>query len=305
MKFFKKRENLVEAIAFMAMFAAINALFCVLASFFPLGGLIVLFVVPLTSMVVALFCKDLHYLIYLGASIPLCILSSFADISSAIFYAIPGLFTGGLFGILLKRKAPLYINLFACGVIEFLFFLLELPIIKATMSIDMKSGLLSFFRLSENEFATLSFFGFMALYTMVEMTLISIFALSILPRLGIDKPKENLIHVPAIFASALSISGFIIGFFNMEVAFVFLAYSLFWCIILIKDEFQALSWVYLIASGTIFLICFIFFAIGFTYDKTHGLNYLNLFPLGIALIGAIRSLFLLRKARSETKILKQ
>ena len=302
MKFFKKKETAVESIAFMGMFGAINAVLCVLASFFPLGGLLLLLVIPLSSMMVALFCPNRYYLIYLGASIPLCLLASLADITAALFYALPGLFTGGLFGLLMKRGSPFQINLFACGVLQFLFFLVEIPLIKTTMSIDMQVGILTFFRLNENEFANLSFFGFMALYSILEMTLICLFAFLCFPALGIEYEAKEATHISAFCAFGLSVAGLIIGFFNLPIGFVFSAYSLYWCVLLIADEFKKTAWWYLIASACVFVLSIIFFALGYQYDSAHGLNYLNFFPMGIGLVGLIRSLLLLRKKGHKSKM---
>jgi len=61
MSVFKKRETLIQNITYMAIMAAINVVFVVLTTLVPLLMFLIIFVLPLTSTVVALFCKKKYY----------------------------------------------------------------------------------------------------------------------------------------------------------------------------------------------------------------------------------------------------
>ena len=54
---FKKRETLTQNIAYMGLMAAINVIFVLLTYFVPFLIFLLVFVLPLTSVVVTIFCQ--------------------------------------------------------------------------------------------------------------------------------------------------------------------------------------------------------------------------------------------------------
>lgn len=111
MPLFKKRETVTQNIAYMAIMAAINVVFVLLTAVLPPLMFLIIFILPLTSTVVTLFCQKKYFPIYAISTIVLClIVTSGIQIFDTFFYVIPALITGFIFGILIEKKVPaLYI----------------------------------------------------------------------------------------------------------------------------------------------------------------------------------------------------
>ena len=99
MEFKKPRESLVQNITFMAMMAAINVVFVVLTTFVPVLVFLIVFILPLTSVLVTLHCKKIYFPIYAVATIGLCLICTIWQIDDTIFYAFFQLYTVRLFKI--------------------------------------------------------------------------------------------------------------------------------------------------------------------------------------------------------------
>lgn len=106
MSVFHKRETLVENITYMALMAAINVIFVLLTYFLPFMMFALVFVLPLSSTIVATYCKKRYYPIYAVVTIGICLLVSMMDIGDTIFIVIPSIITGFLFGLLIKLNIP-------------------------------------------------------------------------------------------------------------------------------------------------------------------------------------------------------
>ena len=107
MALFKKRETVVQNIAYMAIMAAINVIFVLLTAILPPLMFLIVFVLPLTSAVVTLFCKKRYFPIYAIATVALCLLTTMGIyIYDTFFYVIPSLITGFVFGLLIEKRAP-------------------------------------------------------------------------------------------------------------------------------------------------------------------------------------------------------
>lgn len=106
MGIFRKRESLVQNIAFLAIMAAVNIVLLLLANLLPYLLLLLTLLLPFISLLVTIFCKKRYYPIYLLATIGLSFLVSFDAISNIIFYIIPGVLSGFIFGFCLEKEIP-------------------------------------------------------------------------------------------------------------------------------------------------------------------------------------------------------
>ena len=118
MSVFHKRETLVENITYMALMAAINVVFVLIAYFVPFMMFALIFVLPLSSTIVATYCKKRYYPIYAIATTGICLLVTMMDIGDTIFIVIPSIITGFLFGILIKQNIPSIIVIAAASVAQ-------------------------------------------------------------------------------------------------------------------------------------------------------------------------------------------
>ena len=106
MSIFHKRNTLVENITYMALMAAINVIFVLLTFFVPFLLFLLVFILPLSSAIVAIYCKKRYYIFYAIATIGICMLVTVTNFADTIFFVIPSVITGFLFGLLIERKIP-------------------------------------------------------------------------------------------------------------------------------------------------------------------------------------------------------
>ena len=154
MALFKKRETLVQNIAYMAIMAAINVIFVLLTAILPPLMFLIVFVLPLTSTVVTLFCKKKYFPIYFIVTIGLCLaVTSGIYIFDTFFYVIPSLITGFVFGLLIEKKVPAIYILTASSVLQYALMFLTFITLNAIVSeINFIDALLSMFGMSSFAF---------------------------------------------------------------------------------------------------------------------------------------------------------
>ncbi len=102
---FKDRKTFLENLTFMALMAAVVIIASVFAAFVPLGAIIVMIALPLPSAVIAFYCRPRYYVIYLFGTIGIAIAATAWNFSSTLFYTIPAVLTGLLYGFLKRRGA--------------------------------------------------------------------------------------------------------------------------------------------------------------------------------------------------------
>lgn len=100
----KEKQTLIQNLAFMALMAAINMVFSLVALFFPLASLFLMIALPMASVMVVLVCKEKYYPIYALATLCLSFLATFNGPETTLFYLLPSLLSGFLFGFLIKRR---------------------------------------------------------------------------------------------------------------------------------------------------------------------------------------------------------
>jgi len=64
MRLIYERENLAKSIPLMALMAAINIIIAALATLSPIASIFLILILPLTSAIVELCCKDRFFPIY-------------------------------------------------------------------------------------------------------------------------------------------------------------------------------------------------------------------------------------------------
>lgn len=106
MRVFQKRETLVQNIAFLAIMAAINIVLLLISTFLPYLLLLLTIILPFVSLLVTLLCKKRYYPIYIVATIGLSFLVSYDAINNILFYILPGVLSGFIFGYCLEKQIP-------------------------------------------------------------------------------------------------------------------------------------------------------------------------------------------------------
>lgn len=154
MELFKKRETLVQNIAYMAVMAAINVIFVLLSNILPLLLFLLVFILPLTSTVVTVLCKKRYYPIYFVATLLLCFVVSIGfSIFDTFIYVLPSLITGFLFGLCLEKKVPAIYVIIGGTVFQYCFTLLTFYVLGYIVTnLNLTDSIIAAFGLAEIEF---------------------------------------------------------------------------------------------------------------------------------------------------------
>lgn len=248
MKLFTKKEKLLDNIVYMSVMAAINVVFTLLTTLSPVLVVLIVFVLPLTSTVVTLYCKKRYFPIYAFATVLLCCLVTIWNISDTLFYVIPSIISGFIFGILILKKIHSTLIIFISSIIQTLLTLLSIPVIKFLLNVDIIDVFASLFNLANYvylDFITYSFIYFLSL-TQISLSFIIIKdeLIKFDYDLSINKINANIYSILVLFFSTLSMifafikepltNTFIFG----PISYLLMFFSLYFFIFIFIDSFK-------------------------------------------------------------------
>ena len=276
---FKKRETLVQNITYMALMAAINVVFVLLTTFVPVLFFLIVFVLPLTSTIVALLCKKIYFPIYALSTIILCLVCTIWKIDDTIFYVIPSIISGFVFALMVEKQLPAPLIIIATTIIQMAFSYASIPLIKVMTGRFIVDDFASIFGLKNYAFLDYvvpSFIFFMAL---VQETLSFIVTNEEIKIFGYELKKTNLSSwLMIIFLGASLTLTIIFALTYKPLSYVGLLLALYFtaCIVVgLLDRKK--KWLYIALAGSL-LVSFFLFALIYQYIPE---------PLGLLCVGIL------------------
>ena len=183
---FKKRETVLQNMTYIAIMSAINVIFVLLTTLLPFLFILIIFLLPLTSLIVYCFCKKRFFPIYAVATIGLCLIFNLWRVTDTIFYVIPSIITGLIFGICIEKKVPIFYTLFIATIVGVGLTYASFPLIKLMVEIDTIDYFLKLFKLSEFEFKDYLPPLFIFVISSIQMALTYIIIKDEVSKLGIE-----------------------------------------------------------------------------------------------------------------------
>lgn len=282
------------------MMAGIDAIVSLIASFLPLSAIFLMFLIPLTSTLVALYCKGRYLPIYLIAAFGTCMALSAWNFQNTIFYVLPGLFTGISYGLLYKKGIPSSLNIFITSLIQFAFFYLSLWLVKWIYGVDMPSFLLRLIGQGNNGYALDIFplFGFA--YCLATVCLSHIFAISPLSKLRVyQKEMESLDYLMPALGIFFSASAFGFVFLSPLVGYLLLGMAIYWAawsVTLFIDYHHPASFIVL---AILMVISIFMFALLYSkMDGNKGLILVSFIPFSVSISAIFNKCLSNKKGRS-------
>ena len=162
MKLFKKQESIVQNMVYMGLLAAVNVVFVILTYFVPFLLFILVFVLPLCSVIITYYCKKYYFPIYFVVVVAICLL---IDLPDTIFYVIPSLITGFIFGLFVDKKIQPIFSILLATVVQFGISLAFIPLIKVLTNRDIVYDMATIFHLVDYiylDYVVISFVFFVA-----------------------------------------------------------------------------------------------------------------------------------------------
>ncbi len=298
MKMFSKRETLTENIALMALMSAINIIISVLSAFLNVFSIFLILVLPLVSTLVEIYCKDRYYLIYAFASLGLSLIATLWNIETTIFYLIPSLITGYLFGLLAKKNIPSIYSILLTSLVQMGLTMGEIPLINFIFDVNIINTFKTFFKLNESSNVDIIIPSFIFVISLIQMSLSYLIISNELVKLKIEEYENDkfdyLNCASLLFFSILSI---LFSFFSLETSYLFFMISLYFLVFVfgktICKKYMSEITTFIIAL----IISLILYAI-FNASQSIKANILllNIIPSSIGLIDII---FLVLKRRHK------
>lgn len=235
---FKKRETLLQNLAFMAIIAAINVIAIALAALFPIAGVFIFILLPFFSAMVANICKWRYYPIYAIATIGVALAATFWNTATTIFYLFPSIITGFLFALPSRLKLKdiytiLLTSVAQCGLIYLL-----IPIINGLYGINVIEQGLRLFKLDATPNIYIIVPSVIYLISLAQMILSYIVLSNEIKKFDIDsdgKKGESLLKAIGMGLSILVIP---FVFFAPHVSYMFMLIAL----VLSVYEFIEIIW---------------------------------------------------------------
>ena len=278
---FKKKETLIQNVAFMSLMGAINLVITLLMTFIPFIVAITLIFLPLTSVLVTLYCKKKYYPLYMLATLGLCLLVTMYNIADALFFVLPSLIAGFVFGLFVELKLPSIYLVLVPSLISLGFTYLSVPFIQLIYGINFIDTIASALSLS-----TLPLLHVIAPSAVLLFCLIqSLFSYMVIKEelkkfmyevneLDTNKFINIIVNVLLILLMVLC------SFLYLPLAYIFLTLSLFIGIYMFVYLLTTKNKIFIALSMINVVITFFVFSICYEYVKPeYSLLLIGSFPL--------------------------
>ena len=218
--------------------AAINVIFVLLTAILPPLMFLIIFVLPLTSTVVTLFCQKRYFPIYFIATIALCLITtSGIYIFDTFFYVIPSLITGFLFGLLIEKRVPAIYIILVSTILQYALTFLTFIILNSIVpEINFIDALLNIFGLGDFIFKDVFVHLFLFVLSSIQTVFTYVFLKREIRVLGFEFYLQiKLFYIPFIIILTSCISAVIFIFLYQPLVYVFILIPLGLVIYLLVD----------------------------------------------------------------------
>lgn len=297
MKLIYERKTLVKSIPLMAMMAAINIIIAALSTLSVIVSVFLILILPLTSALVEICCKDRYFPIYAVATFGLSLALTFWNIDTTIFYVLPSIITGYIFGLLAKHKIPSVWAIFAATLGQTALMYALIPLVNFVFQVDVIMTFKTAFRVAEKEGIDIIVPTFIFLISLIQVGLSQMIISLELEKFGIKEEKNFPDYIVPSFGLGLSLLIILFYFISLEFAYLFLAMSLFFAVFLIVETIVKKHYSTLVLYGIIILLNVFLFALLNQYVKAH--SQFLLISFSSALICLISIVFSFLKKKKE------
>ncbi|MFA5481255.1 MAG: hypothetical protein WC282_02590 [Bacilli bacterium] len=303
MSFLNKRESLTQNITYMAIMAAVNAIFSLIATLVPILSVFLMIVLPLSSAIVFLFCKHRYYIIYAIATIGLCLIITMFDMSFTIFYIVPSVITGYVFGLFIKLKIHAVWMILLTSIIQALFTFLTIPLINVLFQVDFLNSLKVLLHVATSIHIDIIIPTFIFFLGLAQMVFSYIVVSSEIEKFGyqINDEKINRWHLAIATLVALILIVPLV-FIIPSGTYLMLAIATYFMVFIIFRHIAERRNKILIALGGC-LVAFLFlFALLFPLVPTpYGLLLFGLLPLMVAIVSLINNVLLIHVQKDKIR----
>lgn len=219
---FKKRVTNTQNIAFIGIIAALNVVTITLATLFNFVAPFVIILLPFLSASVCLTCKYRFYPIYAVATVLVSYALTFYNHTMTLYYLVPALFTGFIFGFFINKRLDSSISLIVSSIIQTALSIAFIYLTNFIYNIDLINNILKILKLDTRENIYVIVLGFIFLFSYIQCVLSYIILSNEINKFDI-KIEENFTNIivlcSGLFFSLLTL---IFSFFKLDFSYLFL-----------------------------------------------------------------------------------
>ena len=296
-----KKKTLVQNITYMALMAAINVVFVLLTTFLPFLFFLIVFVLPLTSTIVTLHCQKRYFPIYALSTIALCMIVTIWKIDDTIFYVIPSIISGFIFGFLIEKKVPSFWIILSTTIIQIGFTYASIPLIKLMTNRNIVVDFATIFHVQDFQYLSYVVPCFIFAISLAQQILAFVIIRDELPKFGyeLNEPKQIPLSL-AISTFASIASAVVFAFIYGPISYVFTLIALFlFAYSLVYLILEKKKLVYILLGASLFVSVFLFAIFYPIVQAPLGLLFINILFFIVAIIVLINN-YLLKPNNKDT-----
>lgn len=286
MALFSKKETLIRSMPLMAMMAAINVIFSLFTAFVPLLSVILIIFIPLTSTLVEVYCKDRYFPIYAIATLGLSVVVSLSAIDFTLFYLIPSIVTGYIFGLMAKKNFPSLWGIFVAAILQTGISFAFIPLIELITEHNLIEDIIRILNVADttyfNNLLILMFFVISLIQTILSFIVVT----NELHKFGVknDNQKDWRLHVSL---ATILCSGIAVGlyFVYVPISLLCVGFAWYFAVFSLIFEIERKQKVSTIIMASMLLVnLFAFAGLNQFVEKGSEFILLGIAPLCISLI---------------------
>ena len=277
----------------MAMMAAINIIVSVIAAFSVIASIFLIIVLPLTSTIVVLTCPEKYFPIYAFATIGLSIVVSLHSIDFAIFYIVPSIFTGYIFGLFSKKNFPAMFAIFFATVIQTGLSFAFIPLLQLITGSNLIDTFAKIFGISDRFWFDNLILLFFFLIALIQIILSFIVVKNELEKFGQKSTwKLNQVNFANYSVLGCTVLSVVFSFFYTPMMFLFIGVAYYFVVFVVAEQLQTNNTKCLILDGAFVFISMLLYAILNKYIKDEFEFLLMLTPALLISLTSILDSFL-------------
>lgn len=277
----------------MSFFVAINVICSFLTTVLPLLSILLIIFLPLTSAVVEVMCKDRWFPIYAFATIGLSIVVSLHSIDFTIFYIVPSIFTGYIFGLFSKKNFPAMFAVFFATVIQTGLSFAFIPILQLITGSNLIDTFAKIFGISDRFWFDNLILLFFFLIALIQIILSFIVVKNELEKFGQKSTwKLNQVNFANYSVLGCTVLSVVFSFFYTPMMFLFIGVAYYFVVFVVAEQLQTNNTKCLILDGTFVFISMLLYAILNKYIKDEFEFLLTLTPALLISLTSILDSFL-------------
>ena len=257
-----KRETPLQNVAFIAMMGAINGAFSVMLSFLPLSSFMALLILPCVNALGIYVIKARWIPIYVFATLGVPLVATCYDISTTLFYILPSIASGLIYGALTKFKTPVPLTIFICSLWTLGSTYLMIPLVKLIYEIDMIPTTLTTLGKEDSSLAKALVPSILFAYSWAAISINHLVMTFIHEKLGFEaKTYDAEKYLYPILTFIFSVLSIVFAFKNVTLAYLFFSLSLFFTIFSVATLLNKIKFYYYIILVVLLVIAFFLFAV--------------------------------------------